>query len=92
MVSKSTFNKHMARAVLYSPLHMVGMNYPYFKIIQDQKGILNFMKQLRWNSTVTNNLLVVLSVIQSASGLCKPVLMDTHTNLTYISQGWFTHI
>ena len=77
MVNKYKFNKHMKREALYSPLHMAGMNYPCFVIIQDQKGMLNLMKQLRQNITVANNLLVVLSAMQSSPGLYKPVLMDT---------------
>jgi hypothetical protein len=65
---------------------MISTNYPCFEIIQDQQVILTLMKQLRWNITVANDCLVVLSVMQLASGLHKTVLMDTQTNITYISQ------
>ena len=92
MVNKYTLNKHMVRAALYNPLHMASVNYPNFKIIQDKKGILNLMKKLRWNSTTANNLLIVLPAMQSASGLYKLILMDTKTDIAYISKGWLTHI
>ena len=91
MVNKYRYNRHMPRTVLYISLELGGANYPCFEITQDQKGILNMIKQLRWNKTIANDILVVLSAMQFASGLCEPVMMNTTTDLSYTSQGWFTH-
>ena len=35
MLPKYKINRHMAKAVVYSPHHMRGLNYPSFEIIQD---------------------------------------------------------
>ena len=82
----------MSWTVMYSPLALGGANYPCLEVIQDQKGILNLIKQLRWGKTMANDILVMLSAVQFASGLCKPIMMDTETNLPYIGKGWFTHM
>ena len=68
------------------------MNYPDFQIIQDQKGILYLIQQLRWQGTIANDLLTVLSAIPLVSGLCRPLLEDTTTTIEYMNQGWFTHM
>ncbi len=52
MLNKLNLNRHMPKAVLYSPLSKGGLDYPSFQIIQDQKGILTLLKHLRWNGTV----------------------------------------
>ena len=92
MLNKMGINRNMPRAVVYSSLQWGGMNYPNFQIIQDQKGILYLIQQLRWQGTIANDLLTVLSAVQLVSGLCRPLLEDTTTNLHYMNQGWFTHI
>ena len=37
-------------------------------------------------------MLVTLSAIQLILGLCEPILEDVTTDLSYIVQGWCTHI
>jgi len=92
MVNKYRYNRHMPRAVMYSPLDLGGADYPCFEVIQDQKGLLNLIKQLRWGRTMANDILVVLSAVQFATGLCNPILMDTATDISYVGKGWFMHI
>ena len=48
MLNKMGTNCNMLGAVVYSPLRWGGMNYPNFQIIQDQKGILYLLQQVRW--------------------------------------------
>ena len=92
MLNKLGLNRNMPKIVLYSPLEKGGMNYPSFSILQDQLGIINLIKQLRWNKTIANDILVTLSAIQFTSGMCTPVLMDTSTNISYVPPGWLLHI
>ena len=92
MLNKMGTNRNMPCAVVYSPLQWGGMNYPNFQIIQDQKGILYLLQQLRWQGTIANDLLTVLSVIRLVSGPCVPILEDTTTPLEFMNQGWLTHI
>ena len=72
MFNKLGFNQHMPHAVMYSPPHMCGYSFLCFQITQDQKGLLSMLQHFRWNRTVGNNMLVVLSAIQLVLVLCKP--------------------
>ena len=95
MLNKLHINQHAPKAALYSSLSRGGMDYPSFRIIQAQKGILTLMKHLRVCSTIGNDILVTLSAIQLGSGLCTPILEDTASDLTYLSKhqfGWFLHL
>lgn len=92
MLNKLNLNRNMPKAVIYSPYHMAGLNYPSFQIIQDQKGILNLLKELRWNKTMANDILTVMSAIQLCSGLTDPIMEDTATDLSYLGKSWFLHI
>ena len=81
MFNKLGFNRHMPHAVMYSPPHMCGYSFPCVQITQDQKGLLSMLQHFRWNKTVGNDMLVVLSAIQLVSGLCKPILEVVTTSL-----------
>ena len=87
MLNKYQLNRKMPKVVIYSPYNMGGMIYPSFLIIQDQMNIMNLLKQLRWNKTVANDFLVTLSAVQFTSGLCKPIFMETETDLSYVPRG-----
>ena len=91
MLNKLGVHRNTPHAVTYTPLHMGGLNYPCFQIIQDQKGILSMLKHFRWNGTVGNDMLVVLSAVQLVSGLCEPIMEDVDSDLSYVAGGWFTH-
>ena len=47
------------------------------------------LKHFRWNGAVGNNMLAMLSAIQLFSKLCKPILEDVHTDLSYLGNSWF---
>ena len=49
------------------------------------------LKHFRWNRTVGNGMLVVLSVVHLVSSLCEPIMEDFDSNLSYVVGGWFTH-
>ena len=91
MLNKLNVHRNMPKLVIYSPLKWGGLNYPSFQVIQDQKGLLYFLQQLRWNGTIPNDMLVVLSGVQLMSGLVTPIFENTNANLNYIPHGWFVH-
>ena len=92
LLNKLRINRHMPRAVVYNSLAMGGINFPSFQVTQDQKSILMMLKHLRWNGTVGNDILVVLSAVQLMSGLCESILMDVTTPIEYVAHGWIMHI
>ena len=92
LINKLKLNKNTPKIVLYSPLEKGGMNYPPFTILQYQLGIVNMIKQLRWNKTIANDVLVTLSAVQFTSGMCTPILIDTSTDISYVPPGWILHI
>jgi len=95
MLNKLRINRHAPKAALYSSFLRGGLNYPSFRIIQAQKGILTLLRHLRLRSTVGNDILVTLSSIQLVSGLCTPFFEDNTTDLSFLSKhqyGWFLHL
>ena len=92
IIPKLTMNRHTPKAALYSPLSKAGLNYPSYKVIQDQKNILLVLQQLRLDSTITNDIRVALSALQLVSGLTTPIYEDTTTKLPHLPQGLLTHI
>ena len=92
MLNKLHLNRHTPKAVLHSSLERAGLNYPSFQICQDQKRILTLLKHLWWDGTVRNDILVVLYVIQLVLWLCKPILEDVDTDVSYIRKSWIFHL
>ena len=92
LLPKLGVNRHMPKAIVYSPLKHGGMNFPKIESIQDQKGIMFLIKQLRWGKALANDILVVLSSIQLMSGLTTPILEDPSPKIEYIKTGWIGHI
>lgn len=92
VLPKMRYNRHTPKAVLYAPLSRGRAGYPSFEVIQDQKGIMTMLRNLRWDETMSKDILVTLSAIQLYSGLCKPILEDVTTALDYIPQGWIARI
>jgi hypothetical protein len=66
------FNRHLPAAVLYGPASMGGMEFPETYTMQDQAQIPYLLKQLRWDKTVANDILVTLDHIQLTSGFVLP--------------------
>ena len=92
LLPKASFNRKTAHAVIYSPITLGGAAWPEFQTKQDVDSILAMLKHFRFNGTVGKDMLVVLSAWQLASGLCKPILEETDTNISYIGDGWFPHV
>jgi hypothetical protein len=92
LLPKMKVNRHMPHAVVYSPLSLGGLSWPSFQIRQDTESILSMIKHFRWNQTVGQDMLVVLSAWQLASGLCDPIMEQVDINLSFIGKGWFPQI
>ena len=56
MLPKMGINRKMKQAVVYVPLDLGGIGYPYISTIQDQKGISHFVKHLQWGQEIGTEL------------------------------------
>ena len=64
-----------------------GMEIPDTFTLQDQLQVPYILKQVRWDSTVANDLLTTLEEIQLASGFVRPIMEFTDLPISYIDQG-----
>ena len=62
-------NQNMPGAVVYGPEEYGGMELPKIYTLQDQLQMSNVIKQLQWDQTLANNILVTLDNIQLTTGL-----------------------
>ena len=92
MLPKLHINRHMPKAVIYSTLKHGGINFPKMEVIQLKKGIMFLLRQLRWDHTIANDILIVLSSLQLMSGYTTPLMEDPTTRLDYVTAGWLGHI
>ncbi len=67
---------------------MGGMEFPETYSMQDQAQISYIIKQLRWDKTVANDILVSLDHIQLISGFVTPVLRNTMIPIGYIDNSF----
>ena len=86
------FNRHLPAAVLYGPASMGGMEFPETYTMQDQAQIPYLLKQLRWDKTVANDILVTLDHIQLTSGFVLPILSNTLEPINYIDNSFLLSI
>jgi len=86
------FNRHLPAAVLYGPMSMGGMEFPEAYTMQDQAQIPYLLKQLRWDKTVANDILVTLDHIQLISGFVVPILDSTTKPINYIDNSFLLSI
>jgi len=92
MLPKLGINRKMKRAVVYAPLELGGIGYPYIGTIQDQKGIGHFVKHLQWGQEIGTEMRALLSHAQVSSGLVTPLMEDTSLHLTYLEEGMISHL
>ena len=67
-------SREMKKAILYAPPELGGLGLPNMCLIQDQKNIQHFVRQLEWGSTVANDIHITLSQLQLQSGFVNPIL------------------
>jgi hypothetical protein len=88
---KLTINRNTPRIILHAPEEFGGISFPSMEIIQDQKGISLFLRQLQWNQEVATDLRIVLSHAQMDSGFVTP-LMESTTVASFIEEGHIRHL
>jgi hypothetical protein len=71
---------------------MGGMAFPEAYTMQDQAQIQYIIKQLRWNKTVANDILVILDHIQLTSGFVAPILQSITKPIRYIDNSFLVSI
>ncbi|KAL3796822.1 hypothetical protein ACHAWO_002060 [Cyclotella atomus] len=85
-------NRKTSRAVIYGPRAYGGLEMPDVYTRQTQHHIKYMIKQLRWDSTLTNDILTALDNIQLASGFISPILEKTDSPMDYINKGWIVDL
>ncbi len=85
-------NRHFPTAVLYGPLEFGGLEIPEMYTLQDQVQLHYLLKQLRWDRTVANDLLVTLDNFQLVSGLISPLLEYPSPPVDYVELGFLQSI
>ena len=86
------FNRHYPTALLYGPLEYRGMEMLEAYTLQDQVQLSYLLKQIRWDKTVANDILVTLDNLQLCSGLIHPVLEFTSLPIPYVDEGFLSSI
>ena len=74
-------------AVVFDTVNHGGMEFPEAYALQDQLQIKNVIRQLRWDETVANDILVTLDNIQLNVGFVTPIMEDTGPQMDYVDQG-----
>jgi hypothetical protein len=85
-------NRNMPRAVVFGPFKYGGMAFPDMYTRQTQLHAKYAIRQLRWNGTVANDLLVTLDNLQLELGFTTPLFEAPLAKLDYIDQGWITNL
>ena len=81
ILNKLHINRHFPKKVLYCSHARGGLNFPSFRILQAQQGLLTMIKHFRWNKTIGKDMLSALSSVQLISGLVTPIFEDVTTPL-----------
>jgi hypothetical protein len=82
-------NRHFPSAVLYGPLKYGGMEFPNAHTLQTTVQVKYLLKQLRWDKSVANDIIVTLDSIQLNAGLSSPILEDVSQPITYLGHSYF---
>ena len=81
-------NRHFPRAVLYSAIRHGGMAFPETRTLQLSTQLTYLTKQLRWNHTVANDLLVTLDSLQLHTGVGPPLLETVTPPIKYAGRSF----
>ena len=92
MLPKLGVNRKMKRAIVYAPLELGGIGYPYIGTVQDQKGIGHFVKHLQWGHELGTELRALISHAQVYSGMVHPIMENTSLHLPYLEEGMISHL
>ena len=82
-------NRHFPAAVLYGPIKYGGLAFPHVHTLQTEVQLRYILKQLRWNRTVANDIIVTLDSIQLYAGLQYPLLEHPGLPVNYAGKSFF---
>ena len=80
-------NCNMPDAVVFGTMNHRGMEFPEAYDLHDQLQITDTIRQLQWDKTVANDILVTLDNIQFNAGFAIPIMEDTRPRMDYVDQG-----
>ena len=81
-------NSNYPGAILYGPAAYGGMEFPEAVALQDQVQIPYFIKQLRWDKEVANDMLVTIDRAQLISGFVRPILEQTSPVVDFVDNSY----
>jgi hypothetical protein len=71
---------------------MGGMEFPETRTLQNQTQIPFMIKQLRWDKTLANDILVTLDHVQLLSSFTTPVMQNTKIKINYIGTSYLVEM
>ena len=89
ILPRQRLNRHYPGAVLYGPSEYGGMEFPHTHTLQTITQIKYIVKQLRWNKTVANDMIVTLDTLQLVAGFHQPLLEYPLPRVDYIGPSLF---
>lgn len=92
IIPRMRLNRHFPSAVLYGPIELGGLDFMEVRTLQLTTQVSYVLKQLRWDKTVANDIIVTLDTLQLASGLSQPLMEYPSTPISYIGASYFLHI
>ncbi|NCG03649.1 MAG: hypothetical protein GWP22_09365, partial [Actinomycetales bacterium] len=81
-------NSNYPGAILYGSAEYGGMEFPEAVALQDQVQIPYFIKQLRWDKEVANDMLVTIDRAQLISGFVRPILEQTSPVVDFVDNSY----
>jgi hypothetical protein len=73
-------------------MSMGGMEFPEVHTLQNQTQVPFMLKQLRWDKTLANDILVTLDHVQLLTGLTTPVMQNTASKINYIGTSYLVEM
>lgn len=92
IIPRMRLNRHFPSAVLYGPMELGGLDFMQVRTLQLTTQITYLLKQLRWDKTVANDIIVTLDTLQLASGLSKPLMEYPTSPINYLGESYFLNI
>lgn len=92
IVPRLRLNRHFPSAVLYGPTGIGGLEFPHCGTLQLTTQLSYLLKQIRWDKTVANDIVVTLDSLQLASGLSRPLMEYPTAEVNYLGDSYFLHI
>jgi hypothetical protein len=80
------FNATTPMAVVFAPLELGGIGFRHLFAEQGAAKTRHMLQQIRLNSLVGQNLVIMMQWAQVKAGISKPILLDTEARLPQLSE------